>query len=262
MYDYWLNEQKSKFNKEESMQSINKDNYIREKDDYAMEVDNDTELFVKGDKHSMSINNDDYIVKFEKVSYEQFKKDLLTIDYYSTNYEIDKDEKVFKDIYDKIELPTRATQSSAGYDFKTPINFSVPGAIQTVNLEQKDVNGKIISYGQTSKYEPTILKVPTGIKAKMPKEVFLGLHVRSSIGVKKNILLANGTGIVDSDYYNNPDNEGHIWLMLYSYGIKTHSFEPGERIAQGIFQLYIRTDDDSNIVTARTGGIGSTNDEK
>jgi dUTP pyrophosphatase len=153
--------------------------------------------------------------KFEKISVEQYEKDLKELC-----------------SYEDISIPTRSTKHSAGYDFKSPIEFTLnPG-------ESK--------------------KVPTGIKASMNEDEFLAILVRSSMGFKYNIRLCNQVGIVDSDYYNNPDNEGHIFVALKNEGDKVFKVEKGDRYAQGIFQKYLLTDDD-DADGERTGGFGSTN---
>ena len=152
--------------------------------------------------------------KFEKISVEQYEKDL-------------------KDVcsYDDISVPTRSTKHSAGYDFKSPIEFTLnPG-------ESK--------------------KVPTGIKASMNEDEFLAILVRSSMGFKYNIRLCNQVGIVDSDYYNNPDNEGHIFIKIQNEGTEALTINKGDRFAQGIFMNFLITDDDMSFGD-RTGGFGST----
>ena len=153
--------------------------------------------------------------KFEKISEKQYEKDLKEVCEYSD-----------------IELPTRSTKHSAGYDFKSPIEFTLnPG-------ESK--------------------KVPTGIKASMNEDEFLGILVRSSMGFKYNIRLCNQVGIVDSDYYNNTDNEGHIFIKIQNEGTESITINKGDRFAQGIFMNYLITDDDMAF-GERTGGFGSTN---
>lgn len=153
--------------------------------------------------------------KFEKISEEQFEKDLKEVCEYSD-----------------IVIPTRSTKHSAGYDFVSPISFTLnPG-------ESK--------------------KVPTGIKASMNEDEFLAILVRSSMGFKYNVRLCNQVGIVDSDYYNNPDNEGHIFVKIQNEGDKEVIINKGDRFAQGIFMNYLITDDDIAF-GERTGGFGSTN---
>lgn len=130
-----------------------------------------------------------------------------------------------------IALPVRKTAQSAGYDL---------AAAETVVLAPQ-----------------TVTAVPTGLKAFMKKNEYLSVFIRSSLAFKKGIMLANGTGIVDSDYYNNRDNEGHIMIGCYNTHAVPYTIEKGERIAQGIFMTYLTADDDQ-AEGVRTGGIGST----
>lgn len=129
-------------------------------------------------------------------------------------------------------LPTRNDKGSAGYDFYTPVRL-------------------IIEPGQMVKFK-------THIKAQMEQDEVLMLYVRSSIGIKKNLMLANTTGVIDSTYYNNPDNEGNIIGALYNYGTETQVIEAGERVMQGMFIKYLTTVNDIPLNTTRTGGIGSS----
>ena len=131
-----------------------------------------------------------------------------------------------------IILPTRKTKGSAGYDFYLPCDVTVP------------------AHGQT-----TI--IPTYIKAYMPADEVLLLHIRSSIGLLKFVRLANATGIIDCDYYNNPENEGNIGLALVNDGEVPQTFRKGERIMQGIFTKYGVVDNDTT-TGERKGGTGST----
>jgi len=118
-------------------------------------------------------------------------------------------------------LPTRATTGSAGYDFSIPLN-QAPIYI----APKKDA------------------LIKTGVKAKMPEDMYLGIHIRSSTAVTKTLRLVNGVGIIDSDYYSNEKNDGEIGIILYNFGKNTVCIKPGERIAQGIFQKYYTTDND------------------
>lgn len=131
-------------------------------------------------------------------------------------------------------MPERKTKFSAGYDIS---------AAKEVILEP----GKL-------------LLVPTGVKAYMQEGEFLGLHIRSSMAVKKHLMLVNNVGIIDADYYNNADNEGHIMVALMNMGSEPVKIPQGERIAQGIFYNYLIVDDDDKVEKAvRAGGFGSTN---
>lgn len=137
-----------------------------------------------------------------------------------------------KCLYSDIKLPARSTKHAAGYDFKSPISF-------------------VLKPGE-------IIKVPTGIKADMNNDEFLSIHVRSSMGFKYNVRLCNQTGIIDSDYYNNQDNEGHIYVALQNEGTKDFEVEKGDKIAQGIFMKYLVVEDEEDVLRTRSGGIGST----
>ena len=105
------------------------------------------------------------------------------------------------------------------------------------------------------------MKIPTGYKATFESDEMLMMVVRSSMGFKYNVRLTNQVGIIESDYYNNRDNEGHMWVCLQNHGDKEYIINKGDAYAQGIFVKFLTTDDD-NVKTLRTGGIGSTNKKK
>lgn len=159
--------------------------------------------------------------KFYKVSLEQYIKD-------TNNNETSKNE------WEYIKLPHRATSYSAGYDFYTPFDFEL-------------------------KPNETI-KIPTGIKVELNKRNVLLIVPRSSLGFKYRLQLDNTVGVIDSDYFNNKNNEGHVFIKITndSNTGKNLSVKKGEAFAQGIIvQYFLTDDDDSNFV--REGGIGSTN---
>lgn len=131
-----------------------------------------------------------------------------------------------------VKLPTRGTIHSAGYDIC---------AVDNCNIEPKQS-----------------VFIRTGIKAYMPPDEYLDLRVRSSLGIKRQLMLATGASVIDSDYYNNEENEGEIMVVLYNYGDETQTIAAGERIVQGIFTKYFLIDNDDT-TKERTGGTGSTN---
>ena len=133
--------------------------------------------------------------------------------------------------YPNAVIPYRATEHSAGYDF--------------VAAEGVYVRPHSISL------------IPTGIKCQLEPEYYLQLALRSSTPKKKGLMLANGIGIIDADYYNNSDNEGHIMFQVYNFTDDTVEIEAGERIGQGTILRYYITEDD-NATGARCGGFGST----
>ena len=89
----------------------------------------------------------------------------------------------------------------------------------------------------------------------------LYLYSRSSMGYKYDVTLSNSVGVIDSDFYNNEDNEGHFKVKLINHGTKDFEVKIGDRIAQGVFMKYLTVDDEEEIINERTGGIGSTNKE-
>ena len=197
------------------------------------------------------------VAEFEKISFEQYVKDWQTV-FEEDHSNID----TLKVIYDSIQLPKRATDGSAGYDFISPFNFNLP-------------------LGSS-------ITIPTGIRCKMKRNTFLMVVPRSGQGFKYRLSVVNTAGIIDSDYYGS-DNEGHIlikiiydgneeYVNLNSYKTKrekngldmktkrntkstpTHiRFEAGKGFAQGILLKYfIAKHDDMTEKKKRIGGHGST----
>lgn len=153
-----------------------------------------------------------------------------------------------------ITLPIRATHHAAGYDFEAAEEVVIPSIWKSGLLD-----GLRGWTDQTSKkLKPTL--VPTGIKAYMGEEEFLQLANRSSNPLKRLLVLTNGVGVIDSDYYNNDDNEGHIMFQFTNFGIKDVVIKEGERIGQGIFLPFLKADQDKTN-SERTGGFGSSNKE-
>lgn len=174
------------------------------------------------------------MAQFEKVSYAQFKKDWL--DTFAHRYnDMDKDiiETIIKNIYDSIKLPKRATNGSMGYDFFSPCNLMIP----------VDKSAKI----------------PTGIKCYIEEGWGLQVYPRSSYGFKYGVHLANTVGVIDLDYYNNRNNEGHIFIKLVNDSELANliDIKSGDAFCQGIFTPYGITYDD-DVSEIRQGGIGST----
>lgn len=150
-----------------------------------------------------------------------------------------------------IHLPVRKTNASAGYDFEAAESLIVP-SIWKVLAEK-------VFIGEATGLKATL--IPTGIKSYMLDDEYLQLSIRSGTALKTGLILANGVGIVDSDYYNNPDNEGHIMFPVHNLGFRDKLIKKGERIGQGLFLNYLKADDDMSD-GVRTGGFGSTDKEK
>lgn len=143
--------------------------------------------------------------------------------------------KDFKDIdtkYDDIIIPKRSTKFSAGYDFYMPYDLTVK--------------------------KNEVVLIPTGIKAKLNSDEFLGIYIRSSLGFKYNLRMCNQVGVIDSDYYNNPSNEGHIFVKLKNEGDNDIILKKYDRYVQGIIQKYYIVDNEKEIEDIRVGGIGSS----
>ena len=132
-----------------------------------------------------------------------------------------------------LSLPQRKTAASAGYDLAAAEDCILPCGKVTL--------------------------VPTGLKAYMQENEYLGLHIRSGVSLKHRLMLVNAQGIIDSDYYDNAENEGHIMVAVLNLGEADFRVEKGMRIAQGIFYTYLVADDDeAGKGASRTGGFGST----
>lgn len=185
--------------------------------------------------------------KFEKVSWEQFKKDTEKIllpyveERCSRPFSDFVGDQLLKEVYDNITLPRRSTRHSAGYDFYCPFS-NIP------------------------LYAGESVIIPTGIKMELIPSAFLAIYPRSSYGFKYKMRLDNTVGIIDADYYNNKDNEGHIMIKItcekeepeFNLGRPFVTLEQNTKFAQGVITYYGITCDDNPYDTKRTGGIGST----
>ena len=148
--------------------------------------------------------------KFEKISFEQFKKDV-------------SDDKK---LYEEYILPKRDTTNAAGYDFYALFDYTLkPG---------------------------DIMKIPTGVKVIMESDEVLFLLDRSSMGFKWNVRMCNQVGVIDSDYYNNSSNEGHMWIRIQNEGDKDYIVKKGDAMCQGVFLKYLTVDNEEEIVKERS----------
>lgn len=130
-----------------------------------------------------------------------------------------------------IQLPTRADERSAGYDFYAPVDVTILPSHKTI--------------------------VFTDVKSYMLEDEVLELYIRSSLAIKKGLMLSNNVGVVDASYYSNPDNDGNIGIALVNTSGTVVELKAGERFAQGIFKKYLVADADS-ATGERTGGFGSS----
>ena len=134
---------------------------------------------------------------FEKISFEQFKKDIAD--------DID--------LYNNYILPKRATKYSAGYDFLA-------------------INDITIKPGE-------IVKIPTGYKAKFNNDEALLLMMRSGLGFKYNLRFTNQIGLIESDYYNNESNEGHMWVSIQNEGKEEITIKKNTAYCQSVFIKFL-----------------------
>jgi dUTP pyrophosphatase len=165
------------------------------------------------------------IAKFEKVSFDQFRKDWAKYDPAAGEADVRK-------IYDALKLPQRATKGSAGYDFYAPVTIAMEAGKERL--------------------------IPTGIRVKISDGFVLVLVPRSSLGFKFRMQLDNTVGVIDADYYGS-DNEGHIHTKFTcdARQDKVIELEAGDAFMQAIFLPYGLTDDD-DVTDVRNGGFGST----
>lgn len=165
---------------------------------------------------------------FERVKFEAFKNDMAM--YRPINFMAGEVEKA----YGGIKIPVRKTKYSAGYDICIPIDISIPPGQRRV--------------------------IPTGIKVVFEEDEMstwhLQMYVRSSVGIKDGIVLTNGTGVIDPDYFRGK-NDGDMMLALLNTSDKLVQYKAGDRICQAVFVIHGLTSDD-NASGERTSGVGST----
>lgn len=200
------------------------------------------------------------MIKFEKVPFDQFNKDILIyfhkIYLFENKYGIESyyDDKIsdyIEEAYNNIQLPTRSTKSSAGYDISVPNNCNICLGKDNVPFYKLFKIYSSILYNN----ERTI-SIPTGLRAIFPDNVVLEIYDRSS-NIKKGLHLANNVGIIDSDYYN-ANNYGHIHLAFNNWNDNVYYCDANEKLAQGIFKPFLTVSDEDEINNNRVGGFGST----
>ena len=189
-------------------------------------------------------------------------------------------EKISKYADDELVIvPSRKTTQSAGYDFCAAEDTIIPPFVEIMedamlaDMEDRKVKEQYADVREfmekeypftldriaaiSKKFDAKVALVPTGVKCKIPDGYFLQLSVRSSLPLKHWLILGNGVGIIDADYYNNPDNEGHIYFQIINLLPVPIKIQKGECFGQGILMEYHTAGD--NVTTTREGGFGSTN---
>ena len=189
-------------------------------------------------------------------------------------------EKVSRFENEDLKMPERKTALSAGYDMYVAEDIIIPpydelftkmlehgiknpvdvfadflaGDASTLDMEPKTLE-ELAAITKQLKTKPTL--VSTGMKCKLDPGTYLALTVRSSCPLKHWIMLGNSVGIIDADYYNNPDNEGEIFFQVYNMSPFPIQLKKGDGIGQGIISPYFITEDDK-ASGKRVGGFGST----
>lgn len=167
------------------------------------------------------------------------------------------------------KYPEYATKQSAGADFFCAEDVTIPSiwrSIPDLLVLFRPLNK--LNYADTKEnadqkkgFEPTL--VHTGIKASMLEDEVLYLYNRSSNPKKLGLILANGVGVIDADYFENPDNDGEImfaFLNILPWSIK---LKAGDKLGQGVFAKFLRPVDGFTVKEdKRVGGFGSTDKEK
>ena len=180
-----------------------------------------------------------------------------------------------------IIVPYRKTADSAGYDFYCAEDTVIFPAVDIgadflaklsnkISANSKNKEEALTNWLNENKYltldeiaalnkefNTKVNLIPTGIKCYLPHGYYLQLSVRSSLPLKHWLIMANGIGVIDADYYNNPDNEGHIYFQLINLGQYPIIIKKGDCFGQGIILPYNVTNED-NTTAARVGGFGST----
>lgn len=164
----------------------------------------------------------------------------------------------------ELPMPERKTKGSAGYDLVAAEDYVIPSVWNLLSeaeglfeIEKDEFVTMPLMADFTKKtgIKPTL--VSTGMKCQLDPGTFLQLSVRSSSPLKYWIMMANGVGIIDKDYYNNENNEGEIFFQLYNLSPFNIQIKKGEAIGQGVIMKYLTTEDDE-AKGERQGGFGST----
>ena len=187
-----------------------------------------------------------------------------------------KFEKVSRFAETDISLPVRKTKASAGYDFEVAEDIVIESYDALMMELDQELGVKAVREALFTNTMPVLKNytldeiaaatkktgakpslVATGVKCRMPENTYLELNIRSSCPLKYWLVLANSVGVIDADYYNNPDNEGEIFFQIINLSPFPIQLKKGDIIGQGIFKEYLTTEDDA-AGGERTGGFGST----
>jgi len=160
-----------------------------------------------------------------------------------------------------VNIPQRQTTNAAGYDFECAEEVVIPSIWTQIisKLMFRTPWDKKDSTDMEKGITPVL--VHTGVKSFMGEDEGLFLYTRSSNPLKNFLLLGNGVGVVDSDYFENPKNDGEIMFQFLNFGIKPKTIKKGDRIGQGVFKNFLKADNNIPVDQQRKGGHGSTNEK-
>jgi len=151
--------------------------------------------------------------------------------------------EVCKGYEDKgINLPIRQSKHAVGYDLEAAEETTIPSMFEAIRKGEE--------------IKPVLVK--TGVKVYFQPDEVMYLFNRSSGPPKRGLILGNGTGVFECDYYSNPSNDGNILFGFYNFTNEDVVIQKGERIGQAVFQKFLTVDNDF-AEGERQGGFGSTN---
>lgn len=159
--------------------------------------------------------------------------------------------------FPEAQLPEYQTAHSAGADFFCAEDVTIPSIWKSVFKSVNTISKTLKDKDLCENVNPTL--VHTGVRADMEDDEVLEIFTRSSNPKKLGLVLANSVGIIDSDYYSNPDNDGEIMFAFYNFKPWDVTIHAGDRIGQGIFKKFLRPTTGLRVKDeTRTGGFGST----
>lgn len=130
-----------------------------------------------------------------------------------------------------LPLPRYETAGAAGFDLASSVDMTIrPGEVTLV---------------------------PTGLVIAVPEGHVLGIFARSSTPLKRGLMVANGVGLVDSDY-RGPKDE--IKIEVFNFTAAPVTVSRGDRLAQGVIIPFVRAEwqETAEPVATTRGGFGST----
>ena len=165
-------------------------------------------------------------------------------------------------------IPVRKTQEAAGYDFVVaedtlipPYQYLMSEIVSYIGIKNINEPMTLEDIAKVTKAaDAKVTLIPTGVKCKLDPGTYLELTVRSSCPLKHWLILGNGVGVIDGDYYNNEDNEGHIFFQIINLSPVPIILKKGDAIGQGIIKEYKKVEDDV-ARGVRKGGLGSTDEQ-